>query len=875
MSTSNIASALPTSHPLITELTSLRQQLLQYQKAAHQSNIQLQGSRLELSLVKEENAVLRDQGDSLRKELEILRKNPAPPPIPPTSTALSELSLAHRRLSAKLDLTESQLASAQLELAAVKQEAQRLSKERDGQRATINELRRVEEDREEEIEWEKGERRRVEEQKKLVDLALQEYEALVHSIDPSVVPPAIPSKSSMTDILQSTPELGSPSLPTPPLVSPSGTSIHTASESISNLLVGQRGVHRLFTDFTSTLADKERKLHALQSRIDELEYSLSTVEDQLAAETALRVSAQDERDRALRDDASAAKVVERYMTFTQKTHATVHMHLDNLRARSAATHATLRNEVLALRGQLRGETERATRLREAMDEMSETLAREAVGRRREVAMRLKMMSLEEKKERKVETWLDKVRRARAGAEGAVLEPDALEVLLDEGVEAVTTEDKVVGNDKSRSWNLLGKKKKVQEASVAAQNEQSSVARVLLAEDLVNTLVQDLQIETERRIELERQRVDWLAKEAVEGVEPEADGEAHMMVFDMGEHDEEEEDVNPDKVNGGDDVVQEQSANDEPPTQEAEPQVQTTPSPEPQEHPLVGQLRDLFAPLQEKSVPLQKALHDLSLSLASLRSSLPVPVEAPDSPNASSSNRRKPFMNISLKSPEANSDPILLSLLDAIHEVIEDARVDVEIAVADEERVFRGFEALLGVGSSGAVQGKQVVQDAREYLEDRTEHGPYPKLESKVADVERDLAIIKRTLHETTEGMEMDKDKESGNDRTNKRGSIWTSVKLSTVSTPTTRSLVNSSSPPESPVSENRRRTTSLFAGVGSAGRTFSASVIGAPRRAVTGGFTGGLYRGRKASVGVGKKKEGDKKSDEVRLVNDQLEDDVE
>ena len=95
------------------------------------------------------------------------RKNPAPPPTPPTSTALSELSLAHRRLSSKLDLTESALSAAQLELASAKQENQRLYRERDGDRAIINDLRRIEEDREEEISWEKGERRKAEEMKRL------------------------------------------------------------------------------------------------------------------------------------------------------------------------------------------------------------------------------------------------------------------------------------------------------------------------------------------------------------------------------------------------------------------------------------------------------------------------------------------------------------------------------------------------------------------------------------------------------------------------------------------------------------------------------------------------------------------------------------
>lgn len=64
---------LPTSHPLITELISLRQQLGQFQKSAHQTGIQLQGARLELSLVKEENAVLREGNNTLKSEVDVLR----------------------------------------------------------------------------------------------------------------------------------------------------------------------------------------------------------------------------------------------------------------------------------------------------------------------------------------------------------------------------------------------------------------------------------------------------------------------------------------------------------------------------------------------------------------------------------------------------------------------------------------------------------------------------------------------------------------------------------------------------------------------------------------------------------------------------------
>lgn len=64
---------MPASHPLIAELSSLRAQLAQYQKVAHQASISLQGTRLELSLAHEEKTRLAGLVDSLRTELAVLR----------------------------------------------------------------------------------------------------------------------------------------------------------------------------------------------------------------------------------------------------------------------------------------------------------------------------------------------------------------------------------------------------------------------------------------------------------------------------------------------------------------------------------------------------------------------------------------------------------------------------------------------------------------------------------------------------------------------------------------------------------------------------------------------------------------------------------
>ncbi|OCF43652.1 hypothetical protein I317_02544 [Kwoniella heveanensis CBS 569] len=951
--------SLPTSHPLIAELTSLRQQLSAYQRASHQAAIQLQGARLELALSQEEGTKTKREREVLKKEVDILRNNPAPPPLAPTSTALTQLSLAHRRLSSKLDLTESQLASVSLDLSKAQQEVQRLTREREGDRAVLNELRRIEEDREEELEWEKGERRKAEEQKKLCDLALKEYQSLVNSLDPGAVPPEIPSRPtpSLSDDLplsDNQPEtsttgtplgVGTHDLSSSPLTTlecpPAVSAPPSAGETISNLLIGQKGVHRLFNDFTSMLVSKDKTIHSLESKIENLEHSLTITKEQLAAETALAIEAGLERDKALRDDASASRVVERYMTFTQKTHATVHMHLDNLRTRSQATATTLRNEVTTLKKQLAAERERAEKLRIALDELSEGMSREAAGRRRETALRLKMLAADEKRARKVEVWLDRVRRSREGAEGAVAETDLLESLLDEGVEAVSdsAETTDVGKDKQRSWRGLAslnpiKKNKPKSdggpnGTTERDAEQESLARILLAEELVTTLVADLQVETERRMDLERQRVDWLAKEAVEGrqaheladTEDRGEENGHVM-FDLDEHEHEEKaeqgegesklevavqasnDVGalPDEGSSLNDAsVREGELEGNQPlnllevaehlVEEVDPPSPYRPlTPEPS--PLTSQLGKMFEPLTLRYAPLQKDLHDLSYALSVLRTSLPTlepstPTSAHPLPSPKSTTKRSTFLTLSRQPPALPpaSDPTLLAILDGIHEVIEDARVDVEIALADHERVYRGFEALLNVGKgSGKKDG--IMDEVREYIDvkgDETDES-WNRLKKRVQNVENDFAEIKRIIHEG-EGMEVSHDNdeheyepEHQHERQQSEGfakrkkSIWDGVELKTVSipirgtstpgysplntplgSPLLDALANSPASLASPMSASsigggfganfdpRRRTSNMLSSVGSVGRSFSSSVIGAPRK--VSGLASGLYRG--------------------------------
>ena len=66
-------SSLSQTHPLIAELASLRQQLVQYQKAAHQSASQLQASRREILSLQESNRYLKGKASALTAEVEELR----------------------------------------------------------------------------------------------------------------------------------------------------------------------------------------------------------------------------------------------------------------------------------------------------------------------------------------------------------------------------------------------------------------------------------------------------------------------------------------------------------------------------------------------------------------------------------------------------------------------------------------------------------------------------------------------------------------------------------------------------------------------------------------------------------------------------------
>jgi hypothetical protein len=165
------------------------------------------------------------------------------------------------------------------------------------------------------------------------------------------------------------------------------------------------------------------------------------------------------------------------------------------------------------------------------------------------------------------------------------------------------------------------------------------------------------------------------------------------------------------------------------------------------------------------------------------------------------------------------------------------------------------------------------------------------LKGKVGDLEMDLTSVKSKIHEL-EGMDLttieDDEPESplgtgtgmgtGMGRMSNplspnlhsesssilkpKPSIWHSLSLRTIAPP----------PISTPLDEQEgsgRKRLGMFGGVGSVGRSLSASVISAPRK--VGGFAGGLYKPKKKSDGHDSRKE----QEEEGLMLGKRDDDVE
>jgi hypothetical protein len=139
--------------------------------------------------------------------------------------------------------------------------------------------------------------------------------------------------------------------------------------------------------------------------------------------------------------------------------------------------------------------------------------------------------------------------------------------------------------------------------------------------------------------------------------------------------------------------------------------------------------------------LQRAFRDCSLALKELKRTL-----ASSSPSSHTQTTLRQHLETALA---------------RIDDYAEDARVELEIRVADEELTLRGFEMVLSVPGAlvDADARAEVAASARAFV-DGTDEGvarALDKFGKKLGDVQHDVAVVKRAVH----GLAMEAGEESG------------------------------------------------------------------------------------------------------------------
>ncbi|KAG6895604.1 hypothetical protein C0992_000419, partial [Termitomyces sp. T32_za158] len=409
---------------------------------AYTTSVKLQRCSLDTANAHNRATYLERENEVLRNELAILRSHPHPdvsPQAHPAVEQVQQLTLSLRRLSDKLSLTEAALLERTTQLSHVAADASNAKMTAEAAYELAARTRGREEMgklRELELEHKV---KAAEEAVKMSDLVVKEYADLVRSLG------ADKSHERLVD----------------------------------GLAEGKLGLQKLLKDFNAETTRLQKELLEAQGALAVADSHRDSEKRHLEQCRVELAQAQFELQQLKLDDNTAAKMVSRYMKFSQRSTDTLSSALSSLKIRHSATTSTLSTQLLSLRSQLNASTTETDTLRRALDELGGELAKEAFGRRREVALRIRMVNREEKVHGELERWVLKTEEAqeRARVAGRVGEGD--ESLV----------------------HLVGVVRKVLEGTFGG--EYGEVGRVAVAEAAARELVMELETEMRRRLELER------------------------------------------------------------------------------------------------------------------------------------------------------------------------------------------------------------------------------------------------------------------------------------------------------------------------------------------------------------------------------------
>ncbi|KIY72148.1 hypothetical protein CYLTODRAFT_486548 [Cylindrobasidium torrendii FP15055 ss-10] len=670
-----------TEHPLAMELATLRAAVTRFQDEAHGASVKLQRFSLDTSNAHDRILRLERENSMLNTEIGVLRRHtPADAQEKQQSSQVQELSLALRKLSDKLDLTENALQDKNTELVAVQGELDKAMGTVEEAYALAARVRGREEEgliREKMLE---REIQQIGEQAKLADIAVREYANLVRSLE---------GRASGTD------------------------------DPVSSLAEGRAALDKLFADFSqqATQYDAEiaRLTHELEAERGQRESDLKTCEKLHQEIGRLRTELQ----KMEVDDNTATKMVSRYMKFSQTSTNALQESLLSLKARHFATVETLSSQISALSSQLRASQSTVERMRLALDELGGDLMREAFGRRRETALRIRLVSREEAFEEWLQHW---VRRAEESGDLPT---------------------------------MLAEAKALDISSI-----HGSEGRITAAESALETLLDDLRTQTEKRLQLEKLVVDPPPESppsSTNRVPSAASSSLTLAVSEMlststdGEQPQEVIKVIPPapslKINDVPPISPPTSLETVIPSPPESKQEASTPVEPPIFVPPAtpAPLSPTISPAPEFSAAPARRMSISNVS--PVNAELLTGLEAVGQRYVS---LQRAFKNChlalqDLKQEVQCADPVLQTATERLIDYTEDARVELEIRIADEALQTQGFQTLLTLGSATA----EVQQQALAFVsgEDPMVRRAQKSLEGKLEDVEHDTACVRRAVRE--------------------------------------------------------------------------------------------------------------------------------
>jgi hypothetical protein len=165
--------------------------------------------------------------------------------------------------------------------------------------------------------------------------------------------------------------------------------------------------------------------------------------------------------------------------FSQASTDSLHAALASLKARHAATVDTLSTQISSLTRRLQEEEATCERLRGVLDELGGDYMKESYGRRREIALRIKLIAREESLMESLRRWILRAQEALDKAQ---------DVPAQESLTKMVHEAK----------NIL-----ISTGGPESQPSAESLARVIAAQIAADSLAEKLHAETAKRFELQR------------------------------------------------------------------------------------------------------------------------------------------------------------------------------------------------------------------------------------------------------------------------------------------------------------------------------------------------------------------------------------